>query len=399
MSSAPYDELREMVAAAVARHITPHVVAWEESGIPAALFKELGSAELLGIRAPLEDGGQGGDYMSAVVVAEEIARGGSASVGMAVAVHSEMALPPLWQFGTSTQRHRWMGQALTGDCITAIAMTEPNAGSDLMSMETTAKETPEGFVLRGSKLYITNGMNASLFLLAARTSPANEGSRAISLFLVPAVTPGLQRRPMKKLGMHASDTIELTLDGVEVGREALLGAAGEGFMQLMWELRGERLIGAASAMAGALWMLEETITWCRERYVFGSPLASWQVTRHTLADLWSEIVVVRSYVHTLALRWEGGRIGDDEIAAAKLRAGAVVGKVADACLQLHGGAGYMAEMPVARYYVDSRLFRIGGGTDEMMKEIIARRGLRLPDKDRDDAVASRPPLHKENSHS
>ena len=377
--SEAHQAFRESVAGLVQRQITPFVDEWEaQHDFPDSVFTTLGDAGFLGTRFPETYGGQGGDYLSSIVLAEEMASCGSAAVAMAVSVHTDMATPPILQFGTSAQKEKYLPACIAGRIVAAIAMTEANAGSDLAAMETRATRTAHGWLLEGSKLYITNGMRAGLFLLAARTGRPEDGAHGLSLFLVEGAAPGLSRRRLEKLGMNASDTAELSLVHVELPQDSILGEPGAGFSQLMWELRGERLIAAASALAGARAALGYTLEWCRERRLFGTSLASFQVTRHTLAELQTDVTVATSFVHSLAAQWDQGvPPPDGEIAMAKLVAGRVASRVADTCLQLFGGAGYMAEMPISRYFRDSRLMRIGGGTDEVMKEIIARAALKL----------------------
>ena len=219
-------------------------------------------------------------------------------------------------------------------------------------------------------------MRADFILLVCRTGTQEEGASGISLFLVDRDRPGFRvSRKLRKLGMHASDTAELSFDNVEVAEDAVLGEVGRGFQQLMWELQGERLIGVAGAIAGAEVAFEETLAYCKARHAFGRPIAAFQVNRHKLAGMYAEIAVAKQYVYSLAERWDQGDYPVVEISVAKLLVGQTVSRVADECLQLHGGAGYMDEMPISRYFRDSRLIRIGAGTDEVMKEIIAKTAL------------------------
>lgn len=375
--TAEHDALRETVRDFVTKELLPHADEWEAAGMfPDSVFTRMGELGLLGLRYPEKYGGQGGDYLSAVVLAEELARCGGGSVGMAVAVHSEMATPPILKFGTESQCRRYLEPAIRGESIAAIAITEPDTGSDVAAVQTRAVREAGGWRLNGTKLYITNGVRCGFVLVVARTGAADSGSHGITLFLVDNKTPGLEvSRTLKKLGMRASDTAELRFNDVVVPDDAVLGEVGQGFYHLMWELQGERLIGAAGAIAGAQVAFEQTVEWCRQREAFGRPLIGFQVTRHKLADMATDITVARTFVHSLAERWDKGDYPVAEISMAKLVAGRVASSVADACVQLFGGMGYMDETPISRYYRDSRLFRIGGGTDEVMKEIIAKTAL------------------------
>ncbi|MBV8302405.1 MAG: acyl-CoA dehydrogenase family protein, partial [Candidatus Dormibacteraeota bacterium] len=232
--------------------------------------------------------------------------------------------------------------------------------------------------ISGSKLYITNGVRCDYILLVCRTGTQEDGAHGITLFLVDKTAPGFTvSRKLKKLGMWSSDTAELAFDGVEVGDDAIVGEVGEGFYHLMWELQGERLIGAAGAIAGAEVAFEETLEWCKQREAFGRPIGKFQVNRHKLADMYTDITVAKEFVYSVAERWNRSEYPVSEISMAKLFVGRVTSQVADTCLQLFGGMGYMAETHISRYFRDSRLIRIGAGTDEVMKEIIARTALGL----------------------
>jgi alkylation response protein AidB-like acyl-CoA dehydrogenase len=377
--SAEHDALRETVRDFVARELRPHADAWEAAeGFPDSVFTRMGELGLLGLRYPERYGGQGGDYFSAIVLAEEMARCGSGGVGMAISVHTEMATPPILKWGTEEQKQRYLVPAIRGEKIAALGITEPDAGSDVASIRTRADRVDGHWRINGSKLYITNGVRCDFILLVARTGSQEDGAHGITLFLVDKNLPGFTvSRKLKKLGMHSSDTAELSFNDVEVGDEAVLGEVGQGFYNLMWELQGERLIGSAGSIAGAEVAFEETLKWCKEREAFGRPIAKFQVNRHKLVDLYTEITVAKNFVYSVAERWDRDEYPVTEISMAKLLVGRVTTQVADTCLQLHGGMGYMADTGISRYFRDSRLIRIGGGTDEVMKEIIARTALGL----------------------
>jgi len=377
--TAEHDALREVIRDFVARELRPHADEWEAAEFfPDSVFRRMGELGLLGLRYPEKYGGQGGDYFSALVLAEEMARCGSGGVGMAISVQTEMATPPIFKFGTEEQRQRYLVPAIAGTKIAALGITEPDAGSDVANVRTRAERVDGGWRINGAKTYITNGVRCDYIVLVCRTGPQEEGSGAITLFLVDKDLPGVEvTRKLKKLGMHSSDTAELAFTNVMVPDDAVLGEVNKGFYHLMWELQGERLIGAAGSIAGAEVAFEETLQWCREREAFGRKLAGFQVTRHKLVDMYTDIQVAKNFIYTLAERWDRGEYPVAEISMAKLVVGQVASRVADTCLQLFGGAGYMADVPISRHFRDSRLIRIGAGTDEIMKEIIAKTALNL----------------------
>jgi alkylation response protein AidB-like acyl-CoA dehydrogenase len=377
--TAEHDALRETVRDFVARELRPHADEWEAAEyFPDTVFPRMGELGLLGLRYPEEYGGQGGDYWSAIVLAEEMARCGSGGVGMAVSVQAEMATPPIFKFGSEEQKQRYLMPAIRGEKVAALGITEPDSGSDVAGVRTRAVRHNGGWRINGSKLFITNGVRCDFIVLVVRTGTQEEGAKGITLFLVDRQTPGFEvSRKLKKLGMHSSDTAELSFHDVDVPESAVLGEIGQGFYHLMWELQGERLIGSAGSIAGAEVMFEETLRWCKGREAFGRPIAKFQVNRHKLVDLHTDICIAKNYVYSVAERWNNGEYPVAEISMAKLFVGQVTSRVADTCLQLHGGFGYMAEAHVSRYFRDSRLIRIGAGTDEVMKEIIAKTALGL----------------------
>jgi alkylation response protein AidB-like acyl-CoA dehydrogenase len=307
-----------------------------------------------------------------------MARIGSGGTAAGIGAHINIATPPIWKFGTDEQKQRYLVPAIRGEKVASLGITEPDTGSDVASMRTRAVRHNGGWRINGSKLYITNGVRCDFIVLVARTGSPEEGAHGITLFLVDKETPGFAvSRKLRKLGMHASDTAELSLNDVDVPDSAVLGEVGQGFYHLMWELQGERLIGSAGSIAGAEVMFEETLRWCKDRQAFGRPIGSFQVNRHKLVDLYTDISIAKNYVYACAERWNNGEYPVAEISMAKLFVGQVTSRVADTCLQLHGGFGYMAEAHVSRYFRDSRLIRIGAGTDEVMKEIIAKTALGL----------------------
>jgi alkylation response protein AidB-like acyl-CoA dehydrogenase len=368
-----HEELRAFVRKFVETELAPHAAEWEREGYFADwVFKRMGDLGLLGLRYPPEYGGQGGDWGHAIVLAEEMARGGSAGVGMAIAVQSEMATPPILKFGTEDQKQRYLMPAMRGEKIVCLGITEPNAGSDVAAIETTAVRDGDDWVINGSKIFITNGVRADFCLLVTRTDrPA--GYEGFSLFLVDTDLPGFGvSRKLDKLGMRSSDTAELVLNDVRVPADGLLGAEGKGFPQIMWELQGERLIGVAGSVAGGQLAMERTLEYAKERRAFGRPIGSFQVNRHKFAEMATELEAARQLTYDTALAWERGEYPVKQISMAKLFGGIVVNEVMNTCLQVFGGAGYSTDLWIERAWRDSRLLRIGGGTDEVMREIISR---------------------------
>ncbi|HEX6348306.1 MAG TPA: acyl-CoA dehydrogenase family protein [Candidatus Dormibacteraeota bacterium] len=367
-----HEELRLHIRRFLEKEVVPHLDEWEETLFPDSIFKRFGELGFLGLRYPPEYGGQGGDYFSAVVLSEEMARAHCGGLAMAVAVQTEMATPPVFKFGTDAQRRRFLAPAIRGEAIAAIAMTEPDAGSDLAGMKTTARRYGDEYVINGRKIFITNGARCQWCLVVAKTDSA-AGHGGFSLFIVPKETPGFQvTRTLQKLGMHSSDTAELLFEDCRVPAELRLGEEGEGWRNLMWELQGERLITACGHIAGAQGLFEYTLRYAKDRTAFGRPIANFQVIKHRLVDMANKIAVVRAFVYETAKRWDEGEYPVREVSQAKLMATQVNVEVADEAIQILGGHGYMREFPVERAWRDARLSRIGAGTDEIMKEIIAK---------------------------
>jgi alkylation response protein AidB-like acyl-CoA dehydrogenase len=367
-----HEELRLHIRRFLEKEVVPHLEEWEETLFPDSIFKRFGELGFLGLRYPPELGGQGGDYFSAVVLSEEMARAHCGGLGMAVAVQTEMATPPVFKFGTDAQKRRFLAPAIAGHAIAAIAMTEPDAGSDLAGMKTTAKRYGDEYVLNGRKIFITNGARCAWCLVVAK-SDSQAGHQGFSLFVVPKETPGFHvTRTLKKLGMHSSDTAELLFEDCKVPADFRLGEEGAGWKNLMWELQGERLIAACGHIAGAQGIFEYALQYAKDRNAFGHPIAQFQVIKHKLVDMANKIAVVRAFVYETAKRWDEGEYPVREISQAKLMATQVNVEVADDAIQILGGHGYMAEFPVERAWRDARLSRIGAGTDEIMKEIIAK---------------------------
>lgn len=368
-----HDELRASIRSFVEAELAPHAARWEaERDFPDWVFERLGDLGFLGLGYPEEYGGSGGDYLCRVVLAEEMARCGSGGVAMAVAVQTDMAVPPIEKFGTEEQKRRYLEPALAGRKIFCLGITEPDAGSDVASIRTTARKVEGGWVINGRKIFITNGRRAHAMTLVAKTD-SDAGHKGISLFVVDTDTPGFKvERTLDKVGMHTSDTAEISFTDMFVPEDALLGKEGEGFYNISWELQGERLIGAAGTIAGAQLTFEAALAYACQRKTFGRPIGSHQAIRHMLADMATEIEAARSLVYEAAVRVERGEYPVREISMAKLITGEVAWRVADRALQVFGGYGYAMEFPIQRAWRDARLIRIGAGTDEVMREIIGR---------------------------
>jgi alkylation response protein AidB-like acyl-CoA dehydrogenase len=371
--SPEHDELRASVRAFVERELAPFAEDWEaKEDFPDEVFTRLGELGFLGLSYPEEYGGGGGDYLCNIVLAEEMMRCGSGGVGMAVAVQTDMAVPPVLKFGTEEQKQRYLVPALRGEKIFCLGITEPNAGSDVQGIETTAKKVDGGWLINGRKIFITNGRRAHAMTLVAKTD-REKGHQGISLFVIDTDIPGFKvERTLEKVGMLTSDTAEISFTDMFVPDDALLGNEGEGFYNISWELQGERLIGAAGTIAGARRMWEGALAYSKERETFGKPIGEHQVIRHMLADMLTEISAAEQLVYLAAYKIDRGEYPVREISMAKLLVGRVAWTVADRAVQIFGGYGYAMESPVQRGWRDTRLVRIGGGTDEVMLEIIGR---------------------------
>jgi alkylation response protein AidB-like acyl-CoA dehydrogenase len=332
----------------------------------------MGELGFLGLSMPEEYGGQGGDYFYNLVLAEELSFAGSGGLSMGVAVHTDMATPPILQFGTEAQKQEYLVPAIRGEKIACLGITEPDAGSDVKAIRTRAVRDGDEWVINGSKTYITNGHRADFIVLVTKTDPG-AGYDGFTLFIVDMDAPGVVREErLRKLGMHASDTALLAFQDVRVPGSAVLGEVGKGFYHIMWELQGERLIGAAGAVAAAQAVFDRTLVYAGERHAFGRPIGKFQVTRHKFGEMATKIEAARQLVYTTAWRHMNGEYPVREISMAKLFASRMACEVADECLQIHGGAGYMEEYGIERVWRDLRLNRIGAGTDEIMLDVIGR---------------------------
>ncbi|WP_297925420.1 acyl-CoA dehydrogenase family protein [uncultured Agitococcus sp.] len=367
------EQFRDMVKRFLDKEIKPNYEQWEKDGIiPRDVWFNMGANGLLCVDQPEEYGGVGVSYLYSMVVLEEASRANFASLATGLSVHSDIAAPYVQHIGNEAQRQQWLPKMISGEVIGAIGMTEPGAGSDLQAIRTTAIRNGDHYVLNGSKTFITNGQHADLVILAAKTDP-NGGAKGVSLFLVDMNLAGCARgRNLEKMGLHSQDTSELFFDNVKLPLDSLLGEEGKGFAYLMNELPRERLNLAVCAVAASEGLLEATITYTQERKAFGNPISKLQNTRFTLATCHTDIAVNRAFINQCIDQYMVGKLDASTAAVAKLSTTDMQCRVADACLQLFGGYGYMMEYPAARAYVDARIQRIYGGTNEIMKEVIAR---------------------------
>jgi alkylation response protein AidB-like acyl-CoA dehydrogenase len=367
-----HEALRESITNFATKELAPHAEEWEETTFPDWVFTRMGELGFLGLDKPEKYGGQGGDYFSAMVLGEAIGAANSGGLAMGVTVQTDMAMPPILAFGTEQQKQEWVVPAIKGEKILCLGISEPDAGSDVKGIKTRAVRDGDEFVINGSKTFITNGHRAHAIVLVTKTDP-DAGYDGFSLFLVPMDLPGVIReKKLKKLGMHASDTALLAFQDVRVPASALLGQEGKGFYHIMWELQGERMIGAAGSLAGAQRCFDRTLAYAKERQAFGRAIGHFQVIRHKFAEMATKIEAARELVYVTAWRFANGEYPVREISMAKLFASRVAVEVADECIQIHGGAGYMKEYNVERAWRDARLNRIGAGTDEIMLEVIGR---------------------------
>ncbi len=367
-----HEQLRESIRNFAQKELAPHAEEWEETTFPDSVFTRMGELGLLGLDKPEEYGGQGGDYYTSLVLAEEMTHAQSGGLAMGVAVHTDMAMPPILAFGTEEQKQQWVVPAIKGEKILCLGITEPDAGSDVAGIKTRAVKDGDEYVINGSKTYITNGHRADLIVLVTKTD-ADAGYEGFTLFLVPMDAPGVIReKKLEKLGMHASDTALLAFQDVRVPETAVLGEVGKGFYHIMWELQGERLIGAAGCVAGAQRCFDKTLEYAMEREAFGRKIGNFQAIRHKFADMATKIEAARQLTYMTAWRFQNGEYPVREISMAKLFSARTACEVADECLQIHGGAGYMKEYGIERVWRDMRLNRIGAGTDEVMLDVIGR---------------------------
>ncbi|HEY7121070.1 MAG TPA: acyl-CoA dehydrogenase family protein [Solirubrobacterales bacterium] len=373
-----HEELRESMRSWVLKELTPHRFEWEENGWPDEIVKRAGELGFIGLCFPEEYGGQGGDYFYSLVRSECMSYSGCGGLNMGMAVHTDMATPPIHLLGTEDLKQRYLVPSIKGEKISSLGITEPGAGSDVAGIRTTARRDGDEYVINGSKIFITNGARADFIVLVTKTDP-DKGHDGITLFVVDLKdddgnpVPGFSvSRKLEKMGMHASDTAELAFEDVRVPAENLLGEEGKGFYHISWELQGERLVGAIGCVSGAERVFERTLEYAKEREAFGRPIGRFQAIRHKFAEMSTQIEAAKQFVYSTAWRFANGEYPVREISQAKLFASRLICDVADECIQIHGGYGYMKEYEVERAYRDARLNRIGAGTDEIMLEVIGR---------------------------
>lgn len=363
---------RQAVRRFMEKEVIPHYDQWEKEGcVSREVWRRAGAMGYLGINIPEDYGGSGADdFRFSAIVMEELMAANAPGVGYSL--HADVAAPYILAYGTAEQKERWLPGIAAGELILAIAMTEPSTGSDLAAVRTTAIRNGDHYLLNGSKTFITNGLLSDLVIVVAKTDPA-AGRKGISLVVVERAMEGFRRgRKLEKIGMHAQDTAELFFENVKVPVANLLGSEGKGFAYLMSNLPQERLAIAIKAVAACEFALATTVRYCQERTAFGQPIGSFQNSRFKLAEMHTETQIAQVFVDRCIEELNAGHLSAETAAMAKWWTTELEGKVMDQCLQLHGGFGYMLEYPIARAYLDARVQRIYGGTNEIMKEIIGR---------------------------
>lgn len=357
----------------MSEHIAPHYDQWEREGImPRSVWNQLGENGYLCVDIPEEYGGYGVPTYYSLMLVEESARAGFCALSTAISCHSEIAAPYILHIGTEEQKQYWLPKMVTGEVVGAIGMTEPGAGSDLQSMRTSAILQDDHYVLNGSKTFISNGQHADLVVLAVKTDPQAR-AKGVSLLLADTHLEGFKKGTnLDKIGLHSQDTSELFFDNVKVPKNQLLGQAGQGFAYLMQELPRERTAIASTAIGAIRGAIDLTTAYVKERQAFGQPISQFQNTRFVLAQAKiDELATAAFYERSIAL-YQEGKLDVETAAALKSFSSDMQMKVADNLLQLFGGYGYMTEYPISRFFVDARIQRIYGGTNEIMKEIVAR---------------------------
>jgi citronellyl-CoA dehydrogenase len=368
-----HEMFRKTVRAFVEKELTPYADEWEAEEIfPREVFRKFGEQGLLGLKYDGELGGLGLDYWFTVVYAEELVRSRCAGVNMALMVQSDMATPVIHDLGTKEQKEEFLAPAIKGEKIAALGVSEPGAGSDVASIRTTAVKDGGDYIINGAKTWITNGTRADFITLILKTDP-EAAHHGVSIMLFPTDTKGFSvGKKLKKIGNRSSDTAELHFDNCRIPRRYLLGEEGQGFYYLMQNFQGERLIAALGACAGGQLLIEDAVKYGHERQAFGKPIIKFQTWRHQFADLVTELEAARRLTYFAADLFNRKQPSVREVSMAKLHAGELVNRIADRCLQFHGGYGYVDEFHISRAWRDLRLITIGGGTSEVMREIISK---------------------------
>jgi citronellyl-CoA dehydrogenase len=375
--TAEHEMFRRSVRAFVENEINPNIEAWEEAEVAPLhdLFKKMGNLGFLGLNYPEAYGGAEADIWFTVVLCEELGRAAAAGIPMAITVQTDMATPALAKHGSDELKRKYLEPAVRGEMVCSIAVSEPDAGSDVAGIKTRAVREGDEYVINGSKMYITNGTQADWLCLLARTS-SDQGYQGMSLIVVPTDLPGFNvSKKMKKLGNHSSDTAVLSFEDVRVPVENRIGEEGMGFYYQMEQFQVERLVGALTTCAGAEKALRDTIRYTQDRKAFGKPLIANQWIQFKLGELLTEVEALKHLNYHCAALIEANADGQEITRIAsmcKLKAGRLAREVADTCIQFYGGMGYMEETPISRYFRDSRLTSIGGGADEIMLGIIAK---------------------------
>jgi len=373
LDAAEKDLFRVSIGKFLEQEVEPFYDDWENAEIwPRELWNKFGENGFLCIDMPSEFGGYDASFELSCVVIEELSKAGYGSLASAVSVHSDIAAPYILHMGTQDQKQYWLPRMATGEAVAAIGMTEPGAGSDLQGIRSSAIRDGDDFIVNGQKTFITNGQHCDVLILAAKTSPA-EGAKGMTLFTLDCSLPGFSRgRNLEKMGLHSADTSELALQDVRIPQADILGGEGKGFANLMNELPRERLILGVSGVAAAEGIFDWTVDYVTERKAFGEPLSSFQNTRYKLAEMKTDISLCRALMEKSVAKYVSADLTTAEASMLKLAATEMQGRIADQCLQMFGGYGYMKEYKISRAYVDARIQRIYGGTSEIMKELIAR---------------------------
>jgi acyl-CoA dehydrogenase len=363
---------RDMVRKFMEKEVAPYADEWEEAGIvPKSVWKKMGEQGFLCMDLPEEYGGVGGDFLYSVILVEELSR--TNQTGLATPLHSDIVVPYISSFGSEEVKKKYLPGCVTGEIITAVAMTEPNTGSDLAAIRTTAVEDGDEVVINGQKTFISNGLNCDLVVVATRDPSVEDPYKGMDLYVVEAGTPGFEKgKKIKKVGWHSQDTAELYFGDCRVPKGNRLGEKGGGFMMLMQKLQQERLLCAIMAVVASERMLEMTIAYCKERKAFGRPISSFQNSQFRIVEMSTESRLGRTFVDKLVADHMEGKNIVIEVSMAKYWTTDMAMRVADGCVQLHGGYGYCEEYPIARAWRDARVMSIFAGTNEIMKTIAAR---------------------------
>jgi acyl-CoA dehydrogenase len=368
-----HEQLRESIRRFVEKELAPHATEWEDARwFPNDVFTRMAELGLLGLKYPEEYGGQGGDYVHDAVLTEELSRCRSGGLAAGIGAHVGIATPPVWKFGSEDQKQRFLAPAIRGEKIAALGITEPDAGSDVAGIKTFADRVDGGYVVNGAKTFITNGVRADFLVTAVKTTKQG-GHRGLSFLILEKEMDGYSvTGKLEKLGWHASDTGELAFDDVFVPEENLLGEENQGFYLIMANFQWERLLMALGAVGSMERLIETCVRYMKERTAFGRPIGGFQALRHKLAEMAIKHEAARDLTYHALRLFADGQDAIKEVTMAKLASQRAAFEVADDAIQLHGGAGYMKEYEIERAARDTRLGPIGGGTDEIMKEILGK---------------------------